>query len=64
VALLIGAKTQDSVSYYVRLTGSKDIETVPAVTVQTQVIGALDAPPAPIPRPSPVTSPVSSPSPS
>jgi len=63
VAMLIGAKTQDGVSDYVRLAGSNDIETVPAATLQTQVIGALDAPPAPAPSPSPVASAAPSPSP-
>ncbi len=64
VQLLIGAKTQDSVSYYVRLSGSNDIETVPGATVLTQVIGAIIAPPAPISSPSPVTSPAASATPS
>jgi hypothetical protein len=62
--LWIGAKTQDSVSYYVRLAGSNDIQTVPAATIQVQVIGALQAPPAPSPSPSPVTSATPSASPS
>jgi hypothetical protein len=64
VGLLVGALTQDSVSYYVRLSTSNDIETVPAAILQTQVFGAIQAPPAPLPSPSPVTSPVASPSPS
>jgi hypothetical protein len=64
VSLLIGAKTQDSTSYYVRLSGSNDIETVAAATVQTEVIGALTAPPAPLPSPSPASAPGTSPTPS
>jgi hypothetical protein len=63
VQLLIGAKTQDSVSYYVRLSGSNDIETVAASTILTQVIGAITGPPAPLPSPSPVASAAPSPSP-
>jgi hypothetical protein len=62
MSLLVGAKTQDSVSYYVRLSTSNDILTVPAATLQTQVIGAISAPPAPVPSPSPIPSPLPSPS--
>jgi hypothetical protein len=63
VSLLIGAKTQDSASYYVRLAGSNDIEAVSAANVLTQIVGAISAPPAPLPTPSPTTGATASPSP-
>jgi hypothetical protein len=53
VALLVGAKAPDSVSLYVRLADSNDIQAVPVAALQTPILGAIDAPPVPLPSPSP-----------
>ena len=64
VALLIGATAPDNTNLYVRLSGSNDIEAVTAATVQTEILGAIQAPPAPQTSPPPGASPAVSPSPS
>jgi hypothetical protein len=53
VALLVGAKAPDSVSVYVRLADSNDIQVVPVASIQTPILGAIDAPPVLRPSPSP-----------
>jgi|ERR1700682_3973297 len=53
VALLVGAKAPDSVSIYVRLADSNDIQAIPLAAIQTSILGAIDAPPVPLPSPSP-----------
>jgi hypothetical protein len=64
VSLLVGAAAPDKTNIYVRLSTSNDIQAVPAATVQTEIIGAIQGPPAPIPTPSAGASPAVSPSPS
>jgi len=64
VSLLVGATAPDNSNIYVRLSGSNDIQAVPAATVQTEIIGAIQGPPAPVPTPSAGASAAPSPSPS
>ena len=63
-SLLVGATAPDKTNIYVRLSGSNDIQAVPAATVQTEIIGAIQRPPAPIPTPSAGASAAPNPSPS
>jgi len=64
ISLLVGATAPDHTNIYVRLSTSNDIQAVPAATVQTEIIGAIQGPPAPLPSPSAGASAVPSPSPS
>ena len=64
VVVLVGAKAPDSVSIYVRLTDSNDIQAVPLSAIETPILGAVDAPPVPVPSPSPSARASISPTPS
>jgi hypothetical protein len=68
VILLIGLKATLDPSYYVRKQDGTDVYAVPAVTVESELLGLIDSPPRVIPSPSPspgapATSPQASPSP-
>lgn len=56
IVVLIGSVAPDNASVYLRLSTSNDILAVASGTLQTEVLGALDAPPAVVPTPSPAAS--------
>ncbi|GAC1332532.1 MAG: hypothetical protein NVSMB17_11720 [Candidatus Dormibacteria bacterium] len=51
VILLVGGKSPDGSSYFVRRQDSQNILTVPVTTVDGELLGLVDKPPAPIPSP-------------
>jgi hypothetical protein len=61
VLLLVGAQAPGGAGMYVRLSDSNDIQVVSLSSMQTQVLGAIAAPPVPVPSPSPGSSPGASP---
>jgi Domain of unknown function (DUF4340) len=64
VSVLVGANAPDGVSVYVRLADSNDVQAVPLASIQTPILGAIDAPPVPLPTPSPSAAPGTPASPS
>ena len=64
VTLVVGIKTPDGASYFVRRQDSSDVLVVTSGSIDTQFLALIDAPPVPTPSPSPSTGPVPSPSPS
>lgn len=61
--LLVGLKAPDQSSYYLRVKDKGPIYVVPG-SLQTDILGRIDSPPAPLPTPSPASSTAPAPSPS
>jgi len=53
VTLLVGGKSPDGGSYFVRRQDSQNILTIAATTVDGELLGLVDKPPAPQPSPAP-----------
>lgn len=62
VTILVGGKTGDGASYYLRRQDGQDILLVTAASFDTEFLGLVDKPPAPLPTPSP-SAPAVSPAP-
>jgi hypothetical protein len=63
VTILIGNKSTDGASYFIRRQDGNDVLVVTAGSIDTSLFGLIDSPPVPTPSPVP-SSPVASPSPS
>ena len=59
VTLLVGSKTTDGGSYFLHRLDSLDVVTVAATSVDSQLLGLVDKPPAPAPSPAASASPPS-----
>ena len=63
VTILIGNKSTDGASYFIRRQDANDVLVVTAGAIDTSLFGLIDSPPAPVPSPSPSVA-AASPSPS